>query len=59
MTMDLETKNINGILIPYCVSIFDGNKAYSFYITEYASSDEMLKASILFILKRLNLIPYK
>jgi len=50
--MDLETKNINGNLIPYCVSIFDGKKAYSFYIDEFISSDEMLKASIQFILKR-------
>lgn len=38
-------------LVPYCVSIFDGKKAYSFYITDYNSSDEMLKASIQFILK--------
>ena len=52
ITMDLETKNINGNLIPYCVSIFDGKKAYSFYIDEFISSDEMLKASIQFILKR-------
>lgn len=50
--MDLETKNINGILTPYCVSIFDGEKSYSFYITDYKTSDEMLKASILFILRR-------
>src|SRR5258706_1623848 len=52
ITMDLETKSINGTLIPYCVSIFDGKKAYSFYIDEFISSDEMLKASIRFILKR-------
>lgn len=50
--MDLETKDINGILTPYCVSIFDGDQAYSFYITDYQSSDEMLKASLQFILKR-------
>jgi hypothetical protein len=52
MIMDLETKDINGILIPYCVSIFDGSKAYSFYITDYKSFDEMLKESVLFILKK-------
>jgi len=51
ITMDLETKSINGNLIPYCVSIFDGKISYSFYITDYKSSDEMLKASVLFILK--------
>jgi DNA polymerase type B, organellar and viral len=52
ITMDLETKSINGVLVPYCVSIYDGEKSYSFYITDYESSDEMLKASILFILRR-------
>jgi hypothetical protein len=50
--MDLETKDVNGNLTPYCVSIFDGKKAYSFYITDYRSSEDMLKASIYFILKR-------
>lgn len=52
ITMDLETKTIDDILVPYCVSIFDGKKAYSFYITDFSSSDDMLKASIEFILKR-------
>jgi len=52
ITMDLETKDTDGILVPYCVSIFDGKNSHSFYITDYSSSDEMLKASILFILRR-------
>jgi len=52
ITMDLETKSIGGILIPYYVSIFDGKISYSFYITDYTSSNEMLKASVLFILRR-------
>jgi hypothetical protein len=50
--MDLETKSIGGCLTPYCVSTFDGKQAYSFYITDYDSSEEMLKASINFILRR-------
>jgi len=52
ITMDLETKDINGTLVPYCVSIFDGKEANSFYITDYKSSDDMLEASIRFVLKR-------
>lgn len=53
LTMDLETKNINGILEPYCISIFDGKKAYSFYITDYGgSSDNLMKAALSFLLKR-------
>jgi hypothetical protein len=50
--MDLETKNINGTLVPYCVSIYDGKKAYSFYITDYGSPDNLLKVSLQFIFKR-------
>jgi len=51
--MDLETKNISGTLVPYCVSIFDGKKAYSFYITDYnGSSDLTMKTALSFLLKR-------
>ena len=53
ITLDLETKTINGVLEPYCASIFDGKKAYSFYITDYdRSSDLLMKAALSFILKR-------
>ena len=52
ITMDLETKSIEGVLEPYCVSIFDGKTSKSFYITDYSSSNEMLKASVLYILRR-------
>jgi len=53
ITMDLETKNIKGVLEPYCVSIFDGKVSYSFYITNYENSpDLMMKAALNFILKR-------
>ena len=51
ITMDLETKNINGNLEPYCICIFDGKKSYSFYITDYTSSDSMLKSALNFLMK--------
>jgi len=50
--MDLETKDINGVLEPYCISIFDGKFSYSFYITEYGgSSYHLMKAALSFLLK--------
>lgn len=52
LTMDLETKEIDGTMVAYCASIYDGEEAFSFYITDYNSSKEMLKASIEFLLKR-------
>jgi hypothetical protein len=52
ITMDLETKNINGVLEPYCICIFDGKNSYSFYITDFTSSDEMVKSALKFLMKR-------
>ena len=50
--MDLETRTLNDIMVPYCVSIFDGQTAVSFYLSEYKNSDEMLEASIIYLMKR-------
>lgn len=53
ITMDLETKSINGVLEPYCISIFNGKFPYSFYITDYGgSSENLMKAALNFLLKR-------
>lgn len=52
ITMDLETRNIDNILSPYCVSIYDGIKAKSFYITDYSDSEEMLKTSLNYLMQR-------
>lgn len=52
ITMDIETRNINGILSPFCVSIYDGKILNSFYLSDYENSDELLKSSILSIMKR-------
>jgi DNA polymerase type B, organellar and viral len=50
--MDIETKNINGNLEPYCICIFDGKNSYSFYITDFTSSEEMVKSALKFLMKR-------
>lgn len=52
ITMDLETRNLNGVLSPYCVSVYDGKKISSFYLTDYKDSTELLESSILSIMKR-------
>lgn len=51
LTMDLETRTINGNTSPYCVSIYDGSKATTFYLLDYKTSDEMLISSIKFLMK--------
>lgn len=52
MTMDLETRNINGTLTPYCICIYDGKISSSFYLSDYHNPTEMLETSILSIMKR-------
>ena len=51
LTMDLETRIINGNTSPYCVSIYDGSQATSFYLLDYKTSDEMLISSIKILMK--------
>lgn len=50
--MDLETYINNEIVKPYCVSIFDGQQSQSFYLLDYANSEEMLTESVKFLMKR-------
>jgi hypothetical protein len=52
ITMDLETRTINGEMSSYCVSIFDGRVFKSFYLTEFKTEKEMLRKSILYLMKR-------
>jgi hypothetical protein len=47
LTMDLKTRTIEGIMIPYCISTYDGKRqATSFYLSDYKDSDEMLTSAI-------------
>jgi hypothetical protein len=46
LTLDLETRTIDGVLSPYCVGIFDGNKKSSFYLSDYKTPDVMMKSAI-------------
>jgi len=56
ITMDLETRTLDGTMIPYYVSIFDGTYPVSFYLTDYTAAEcpevELLKTSILYLMKR-------
>nr|BAM29340.1 dnapol [Lentinula edodes] len=52
LTMDLETRTINGEMTSYCVSIYDGKTFESFYLSDYSNEKEMLRTSILYLMKR-------
>lgn len=50
ITMDLETRNINGKIYPYAVSLYDGNIFKFLYLSYYENSDDLLKASIMYLI---------
>lgn len=54
LTMDLETRAIDGYMWPYCISIYDGkNKPLSFYITDYKDNIElMINESIKYLMNK-------
>lgn len=52
ITMDLETRVINGIMSSYCVSVYDGKVFKSFYLSDFSNEKEMLRESILYLMKR-------
>jgi hypothetical protein len=60
ITMDLETRAIDGYMWPYCISIFDGiNEAKSFYLLDYNDDKELMIAKSLKYLLNENYNKYK
>lgn len=55
ITLDIETYiNKNKVLIPFCISIYDGKKETSFFITDFKNSEDL----ILFALKSIMIRKY-
>lgn len=52
LTMDIETRDINGYKTPYCISFFDGKIANSFYLSDFNNPEEMLEEAIKSIMSR-------
>lgn len=52
MTMDLETRKINGKLYPVCLCIYDGKDKKFFTIDNYKNSGDLLEAGLKSIMKR-------
>lgn len=45
LTMDLETRTINGIMSIVCLSYYDGSVFSSFYLNNYESEFDMISAA--------------
>ena len=52
ITMDLETRTLNGVMQPVCVSIYDGKVTKSFYLLDYNNEYLMLSGSIEYLMQR-------
>lgn len=44
--MDIETQTLNGKMIPYCISFFDGYDSFSYYKSDFKSVEDMLMSCI-------------
>nr|YP_010044428.1 DNA polymerase [Trametes coccinea]QPF23669.1 DNA polymerase [Trametes coccinea] len=52
ITMDLETRNVKGILVPYAIALFDGENSKTFYVTDYKDHNDMVISAIKSIMLR-------
>ena len=52
ITMDLETINVNGKLIPYVIAHYVGTSSQTFYVTDYRDHKDMLIACIKSLMQR-------
>lgn len=43
ITLDIETRVLNNVLIPYCICFYDGKDKYSFYSSDYKDHFDMIK----------------
>lgn len=46
ITMDIETFIKDNIHTPYCISWFDGENIFSYYLTDFKDSDSMITQAI-------------
>ena len=51
-TMDIETRNVKGTLVPYAIALFDGDNSKTFYVTDYKDHKNMLISAIKSIMLR-------
>lgn len=52
ITMDLETKEVDGKLVPYAVSTYDGKNSKFFYRSDYKDSYDLLRNSLISLMLR-------
>jgi DNA polymerase type B, organellar and viral len=52
ITLDIETYVKDNILIPFCISIFDGEKVKSFFLSDFKNTEDMILTALASIMIR-------
>jgi DNA polymerase type B, organellar and viral len=52
ITLDIETYIKINALIPYCISIYDGKRSYSYFISDFKNSEDLILTALKSILVR-------
>jgi len=52
ITLDIETYIKNNVLIPFCISIYDGKRASSYFLSDYKNPEDLIITALKSILVR-------
>jgi len=52
ITLDIETYIKDNVLIPFCISIYDGKESYSYFISDFKNSTELIITALRSIMIR-------
>jgi hypothetical protein len=52
LTLDIETRAINNILTPILISIYNGKRLFSYYLSDYDNVDQMIIAALIHLCQK-------
>lgn len=52
ITMDIETRTINGLMKPITISLFDGKNLWSYFVNDFESDNKMIEEALKSLFKR-------
>jgi DNA polymerase type B, organellar and viral len=52
LTLDIETYIQDGVLIPFCISIYDGTEISNFWLTDFNNVEELVISALKSLLRR-------
>lgn len=52
ITLDIETRVVNNIIVPICISFYDGLNSNSFYLLDFNNEEEMIQTCLLTLINK-------